>query len=474
MNDATDTKTAIARTGIAISRRNLVAAAGGVAAAIAIGGQAGAMGSKHSTRYQDFSVLRQQNAELVFQYWGSPQEQTAVKDMVDGFNQQNPNIKVRAQYVALDGYTEKMTTQLAGNSLPDVAYIGSDMLFQWAKDGHTLDLTSYIQSDTEAGEMLDNSLFTYGGGKVASTSLAITINCLFYNKKIFSDAGVQAPPTTGDAAWTWDQFVATAKQLTIDQSGKNANDPSFDPKKIKTYGVTVPYWMDMLWSNNSDIATQDGTKLTMSTPESLDVFQKLQDLIYVHHVSPTPAAAQSLPATDVLMRTGKLAMDCNGAFKILDYANSKDLQWGLGVLPKIQIPATDVGGAACMIAATTKNPDAAYEFYRWRYSPERINLYKDGLWMPVLKKYYTDPASIKLWLDPANGVYPEEAQQVLIDYPLKYNPKQAFGYWLANLAKLGTDVINPAITSLLANEGTAQAIMTKADQAAAPLMQGRN
>ena len=471
MTDETRTTSRSIAARSTITRRGLIAAAGS-AALIAGAGAAGASGPKRSSRYQNVFFNRQEPVELTFQYWGSPQEQDAVKQMVDSFNEQNPGIAVRPQYVANDGYNERMTTALAGGQVPDIAYIDPGMAFDWARDGHTLDLTQYVTADADTATLLPNTNYTYDNGKILSTSLAITINALFYNRKLLSDAGVANPPTTGDTAWTWDQFIETAKTLTKDRNGKTAADPDFDPESIDVYGTTLPYWQPMLWSNNADYASQDGLTFGMNSPEALDVLQKLQDMIYVHHVSPTPATAQSLPATDVLMRTGKLAMDCNGAFKILDYANSEGLDWGVGVLPKIQSPITDRSGIPLIVSSKTPYPDQAYEFYRWRYSPERIDLYSRGLWMPVVASYYTDPAQIAQWLNP--DVYPPESQAVLIDYALNNAPNQTPIYWLKNLNQLNVEVVTPAFDALFANEGDAATLFNTAAQQAAPLMQGRN
>src|SRR3990170_4546925 len=46
-----------------------------------------------------------QEAEFVFTYWGSPQEQEAVAQMCESFNEEHPNITVRPQYVPNEGYT---------------------------------------------------------------------------------------------------------------------------------------------------------------------------------------------------------------------------------------------------------------------------------------------------------------------------------------------------------------------------------
>jgi multiple sugar transport system substrate-binding protein len=311
-----------------------------------------------------------------------------------------------------------------------------------------------------------------------STSLATAIVLIYYNKTLFEDAGVEAPPVTGETAWTWDQFVDVAKQLTKDRDGKNAADPEFNPENIDTYGVTFSTgnWgiLPFVRSNGGDFSSEDGMRFGLDSPEAIDALQKLQDLIYVHHVAPTPAAAQSLPATDILMRTGKLAMDLNGMWKVLDYSQIEGFEWGMGVLPKLQQPITVRWGIPIIVSANCQHPDQAYEFYRWRYSPERIDLYARGLWMPIQSSYYTEEEKINQWINPEGGVYPPEARQVLVDYALNFAGPQMPEYFLKNLEQIQQEAVIPAIQALFANEGTAQDLLTQAGQKAAPLMQGRH
>ena len=45
------------------------------------------------------SRLEAKPAELVFTYWGSPFERQAVKKVIQQFNRQHANIRVRAQHI---------------------------------------------------------------------------------------------------------------------------------------------------------------------------------------------------------------------------------------------------------------------------------------------------------------------------------------------------------------------------------------
>ncbi|MEA2586050.1 MAG: multiple sugar transport system substrate-binding protein [Thermomicrobiales bacterium] len=420
-------------------------------------------------------VAAQDKVELVFTYWGSPQEQEAVAQMCESFNEQHPNIEVRPQYVPNDGYTEKMTTMLAGGTPPDIAYMDAEQAFDWALQGKTLDLTPFVQADPESATLLPNTNYTYDNGtKTLSTSLAIGIMLTYFNKKMFDEAGLAYPPSKVADAWQWNDFVEVAKRLTKDRSGRDATDPAFDPDDIDVYGVNYQTWwggyMPFVFSNGGDFASPDGMELWLNKPEAVEALQNIADLTYKHHVAPTPSQSSSMPATDILLRTGKLAMDLNGMWKVLDYSQYKDLDWSVGVLPYLKEPTTLRWGIPIIISATVSDPAAAYEFYRWRYSPERIDLYKRGLWMPIQGEYYTDPAKIDTWINGIEGVFPPESKDVFIDYALN-NAKQPPIYSVMNLGQIQNEAVGPALQALFAGEKTAQEAMDEA--AANAVMQGR-
>jgi multiple sugar transport system substrate-binding protein len=354
----------------------------------------------------------------------------------------------------------------------------AEQAFDWALQGKTLDLTPFVQADPESATLLPNTNYTYDNGtKTLSTSLAIGIMLTYYNKKLFDAAGVGYPPSKAAEAWQWNDFVEVAKKLTKDRDGRDATDPNFNADDIDTYGVSYQTWwggyLPFVWSNGGDFANPDGTELWLNKPEATEVLQNMQDLVYKHHVAPTPSQASSMPATDILLRTGKLAMDLNGMWKVLDYSQYKDLDWSVGVLPYFKQPATVRFGITIIVSASVKDPAAAYEFYRWRYSPERIDLYKRGLWMPIQGDYYTDPAKIDSWINGIPGTFPPESKDVFIDYALNNAPSQPPTYWLKNLGQIQNEAVTPALQAVFAGEQPAQEAMDEAATNAASMMQGR-
>ena len=228
----------------------------------------------------------------------------------------------------------------------------------------------------------------------------------------------------------------------------------------------------MIYSNGGQLASDDGKRLMLNEPEAVEALQALQDMIYVHHVAPTPAQSEAMPSQAVMMQSGKVAMGVNGHWAILDYSQL-EFDWSIGVLPYHQEPVTILLGSPSVIFAATEHPEEAFEFYKFHNDPAQVDLYAKGLWMPLQLEYYTDPAKTAEWLDAIPGVYPPEARGVLIDYTLNNTPRQPPAYWLKNQSQIFSEAINPAITKLWAGEATAQEAMDQAVRDAGPLMQGR-
>ncbi|HIM72882.1 MAG TPA: extracellular solute-binding protein [Alphaproteobacteria bacterium] len=79
--------------------------------------------------------LEAKPAELVFTCWGSPFERKAVEKVIQKFNQQHSNIRVRPQHIPNSNYTTKLVTMVAAGTTPDIAYIPDPMISTWASTG---------------------------------------------------------------------------------------------------------------------------------------------------------------------------------------------------------------------------------------------------------------------------------------------------------------------------------------------------
>jgi multiple sugar transport system substrate-binding protein len=393
--------------------------------------------------------------EIDFSIWVGCEssEANAIRASIEAFEADNPDIKVNLVCIAGDAYQERISAMMASGTNPDMGYLNEAIALEWATDGALLDLTEYFQNDPVASARLPQSFYRFGDNQILGTNTAGEIMLLFYNKANFDAAGIDYPPTSAADAWTWDQFVEACKVLTVDRNGNNAASAEFDPENIDTYGCDAGNWWatyhPLLVSNGADIFSEDGMQVVLNSPEAQEVFQQIHDLIYVHHVMPTPAAYQA--RQDVGLKTGKLAMQINGHWTTSDLADTEGLEFGIGVLPYFDEPVTTFLGGVTVIFANTDNPEAAFEFYTYHNDPEYVPMYSDGLWMPLISEYYTDPELRDSWLYGQEGVYPEGVEESIVDYTMNY-AVQAPIYWVKNWAQIMDEAINPAVQAIFADE----------------------
>jgi multiple sugar transport system substrate-binding protein len=414
--------------------------------------------------------------KLTFTYWGSEMERVAIEGMVAEFEKQNPDIDVEPIQMPYEEYLARITAMMKEGGTPDVGYFPSLQAPLWAQEGKLLDLTELVQTDPLLSSALPVTRYYYGNGKIAGLNTAVEATLLFYNKDLFDKAGVPYPPSDPAQAWTWEQFVDAAKKLTVDANGKHPGEEGFDPAQIATYGIAFDKiyegwtFYPFIFSNGGQVVNEDGTSLLLDSPEAVEAMQNLADLMWVHHVSPTPAQDANLPGYVTMFQTGNLAMHISGQWTLLDYSSVKNLEFGVAVLPKFKVPVTVVLGSPTVIFADTKNKDAAIRFYKFHNNPEAVDLFARGLWMPLQKVYYTVPDKMKFWLE--NPAHPVEMRLAFTDYIVNYSTPLP-SYYLRNYAEVLDKAIRPAVEKIWDNEATAADALAQAVQDAAPLLQGR-
>lgn len=379
---------------------------------------------------------------LKFTYWGSPVEKAAMEKNLAVFEEKYDHITVDSTYIPNADYLAKITAMVAGNEAPDVAYLFEGNALAWAEEGVIKNINGLLDKDTELDRdsFLEDIWYDFGAGKTLGTNTACESFALFYNKEAIDDAGVTVPSQASEA-WTWDQFVETAKKLTLDMNGRNALDPAFDSTKIKQYGVQFGTWwapyMSMVYSNGGDLINEDGTAFTLNEPEAIEAIQKLADLINVHHVAPSPAQVKSMPSPVVALQSKQVAMIMDGQWNLLDLGQAAEsgFNFGIGVLPKHKESVTIVLGAPTVIFESTQYPEEAWLLFKWLANPESgLELHKDGLWMPLMKDWYEEPSLVNKWAE-NNPAHPEEYKTAVMKQTLE-NGVPGPCYYTKNFAQI--------------------------------------
>ena len=139
----------------------------------------------------------------------------------------HPNVKINNTVIATDGgaYKTQLSVLAQQKALPDVFMLSSGDIEEWASNGLCRKLDDLVASDPDIYKKFYESMFT-SLKDVAKTDYLpgfpfAYVSCdLFYNKDAFDAAGLEYP----NENWTWDDFLAAAKALTIDKNGDGEID----------------------------------------------------------------------------------------------------------------------------------------------------------------------------------------------------------------------------------------------------------
>ncbi len=182
----------------------------------------------------------------------------------------------------------------------------------------------------------------------------------YVNADLLQEAGVELP--TED--WTFDDLLKNAQKLS-----KHTGDP-----KTSQWGVNLPTdSTNMFWiveNFGGEMVIGNPPISHFNDPHTIQAFHYITDLIWKHHVMPSPSETQALGggASQVFV-SGKLGMMYglnDGANSLAKAVNGK---FKLTVAPtpkgasgkRVQF----VGGSAFAVPVKSPHPEIAYELARW-------------------------------------------------------------------------------------------------------------
>ncbi|MCD9024513.1 ABC transporter substrate-binding protein [Cohnella silvisoli] len=261
--------------------------------------------------------------EVTLAGWGaSPEEQALLQQVLDEFQSKNPDVKVKYEVIA-DQYMDVIKTRLIGNEAPDVFYLDAfEAPALIAKD--VLEpLDGYVTPEFDTNDfeapMLD--AFKSPDGKMYGFPKDYSTLALFYNKKMFADAGIAAPPAT------WDELQSISAKLTK----KKGN-------KVEAYGLgqapELARQMFMIKAFGGKLADDQGMA-SFATPEAE---KGLALVVDQHNVAKTAGQPSDVGAGwgGEMLGQQKAAMVLEGNWAIpYLQSNFKDVDFATAEVPSV-------------------------------------------------------------------------------------------------------------------------------------------
>jgi multiple sugar transport system substrate-binding protein len=288
-------------------------------------------------------------------FWGSPEEIDIITHSISDWQQAHPNIKIIFEHTPYTGYDSKILTRIAGGAAPDIIATEVDYFVTFASKNVLEDLTPYVEQSTSFDKkdffptIFDR--FTHQGKVLAIPRDVAPFACVFYNKKLFDEAGLAYP--TDD--WTWDDLLRLSRALTKKDAGG----------RVTQYGFYGWAWQNFVYGNGGALVddVKNPKRTLVDDPKTIQGLQFYSDLINLYGVMPTPVALANLGmGVDLMFASGRLAMFLSGIWETPGLRNY-NFNWDVAMFPKNSqgVRAFGSGGSGYAILKSSKNKKEAWE-----------------------------------------------------------------------------------------------------------------
>lgn len=324
-----------------------------------------------------------------------------------------------------DAYNQKIKLLISSGDLPDIVFNGGNNITELAaRAGKVQDLTSFFEEDPEWKALFDEEALKFNSvdGKIYGVPVSKEISYIYYNKDLFTQAGLTPPEVAYE---TWDEFFQACE--------------TFKEKGITPLGMDTADlgWLSNLWySGLIGTSGQAGNEFmnTMyptdySTPEVLKATENLQKMLSQYTTADAVGGKYDTMATHFF--NSEVAMIPNGPWMIPDIRSTEKApegfydKIGIMLLPGFGMEMVPTPGD--MVGA--KDPEkikAAVAFLKFETTKE--NQIK-GLEMAGLQPVSTDidiPASL-------TEADPLMAEVLDIQSKAKWTYGQNQAYWYQNV-----------------------------------------
>lgn len=328
---------------------------------------------------------------------GGGSEIANVPALVSKFEQDNPGIEVKLDYMTRVDTATIISTRLQGGSAPDVLMVDRQLMQQWGGAGQLLDLRDQPWVAT-VQPPLRQFMAPIGApaGAVYMLPLEVIGMGLFVNTDLLKKAGVDRVPTS----------IAELKVAC----GK-LHDAGIIPMLVPSKDGWGPATWVTVWTlapgigqaKPLDAEFVDGQKTFAADPGAQAAVRELADLADAKCFDPKlNVGVDTWSVALSEFRGGRVAMEAQGAWNIQRFGANKRLHFVLAPLPALSGDAgvgMDLIGSSWAVNAATKQPDAARAWMAFWARPENLAsfLAAESAFTPLQSGADVMPANAQLY-----------------------------------------------------------------------------
>lgn len=344
--------------------------------------------SGSSSPKKESDAPKKERSEVSFWYlWGGA-EGEVIENLIAEFNASQELYTVKGLSVP---DVQKVIVALSSGNGPDLTDNFSSDTVSFAAKGILEPLDDYIARDNYDISDFVPAVLESGRyeGKLYALPGNVMFNMMFYNKKLFAEAGIAEPPKTDK------ELLEMAVKLTKLNDDKTINVLGFPDYPF------VYYTNSMTYALGGSFISDDG-KLTPNNPgtlAALNLIKSYREQFGQDNITKFSSSAKYMDATDPFM-TGHQAIRFDGPWfghTVKNILKLTDLDYGVAPLPAPEGKPELAGGgqvssSTFFIAKSAKNKEGAWAFISWLLSKETmVKLNRDFGSLPSRTSIYDDP-----------------------------------------------------------------------------------
>lgn len=319
-----------------------------------------------------FGLLSSPAQAIEIEYWQYFFEArvTAMEQLIENFEAENPDITVKMTHFPYADYRTKVAAAIPAGEGPDVV----QLFYGWLNDYVEADLIQPLPTDAFPPAEIEAEFFPMVGAMKRGDAYmalptAVRSLALFYNERLFDDAGIDGPPAT------LDELVETAKALTKKDGAGNITQVGI------TTGMTGQdhHWFrEVLVRQFGGDPYVDGYQtVNYNTDAGRMALEYYTDLEKTHEVT----ALGFMDEAQAAFKAGRAGMHIDGSFRIGALDKVRGLKWGVTELPAGPDGTKSNYSSYWVNAITTKAEAEKYEA------------------AVKFMDYITSDAAMQVWLD---------------------------------------------------------------------------
>lgn len=284
----------------------------------------------------------------------------AYEDLFRQFEEANPGITVVPELTSWKEYWTKLETSITGKNAPDIFWLNIPRSTDYIANGILLPLDD-LNVEFDKFPQAHRDAYTSGGTLYGMPKDFDTMG-LWYNKRLFDEAGVAYP--TDD--WSWQDLKENAAALTNADTG--------------VYGIAAQLtwqggYYETIYQAGGWVFSEDGKKSGFDDPKTIAGVQYWADFTF-DGTSPPMDQIANTPARD-MFDSGKVAMFVEGSYNAPVFFQQSDNKEDIDVamLPKGETYACTSNALAHVIYSGSAHPEEAkrlIEFLSTKEAHEHI------------------------------------------------------------------------------------------------------